>query len=361
MQTLTLKQLNRTLLSRQLLLKRHIIPPLAAIEKLIALQSQIPNPPYIGLWTRLQTFQRDDLTQLMESRQVVRAPFLRSTLHLVSADDHQSFRSILQPALVRAFKAFNGKQAKGLNIEQLVDIAKPFLENEPATTGELRDVLTPLAPDRIGNTLVTAVRTYLPCVQVPPGGTWGAGTRASYTTAEQWLGEARPADLRTLLHRYLAAFGPASVMDFQAWTGLVSLKQTIEPFKKDLVVYQGKDGKELLDLPDMPILADDTPAPIRFIPEYDNLLVSHKDRRRVIADDHRKKVFLSAARVLGTVLIDGFVGATWKSNRDKDIATLNVSLFESYPDDILEQIEAEGQQLLRFIEDDADELMVQFD
>jgi len=356
--TLTLKQLNRTTLARQLLLERHDLTSLEAIEQLVGLQSQIPNPPYIGLWTRLQTFQRDSLTQLMEDRQVVRAPMMRSTLHLTTADDHQYFRAVLQPALTRAFKSFNGKFAKGLDIEKLVNVAKPFLENEPATTGELKQMLLEIEPTKNGDTLAQAVRFHLPIVQLPPGGTWRSGTRASYTTADNWLGQAQPSDLGTMLRRYLRAFGPASVMDFQAWSGLVSLKKVIEPYIKDLIIYQDENGKELLDLPNMPILSEDTAVPIRFIPEYDNLLVSHKDRTRVIADDDRQYVFLSAARVLGTVLIDGFVGATWKSNRDKDTATLTISPFTPLSDEVLEAIEHEGQQLIRFIEDDADVYVV---
>jgi len=360
-QTLSPKQLNRTLLSRQLLLHRHQMYPADAIEKLVGLQSQIPNPPYIGLWTRLQTFERDHLTKLMEARKVVRAPMMRSTLHLVTDEDHQKFQPIIQPALDRALRAFFGKDARELDIDKLVKAARPFIEEEPRTTGEIKQMLLDSAPDKNGDAMAYAVRNNLQLVQVPPGGTWGTGTRASYTTAQSYLGDPTPSDLETLLHRYLAAFGPASIMDFQAWVGIASLTKTIKPMMKDLVTYETEDGTKLLDLPHMEILPEDTPTPIRFIPEYDNLLVSHKDRNRIIADDDRKYVFLSAARVLGTVLIDGFVGATWKTEREKDVASLRVSLFEQVDGDTIEAIDKEGQKLIRFIEDDAEAFVVEFD
>ncbi len=353
MQTLTLRQLNRTLLSRQHLLHRHEIAPMEAIEALVGLQSQIPNPPYIGLWTRLKHFRRDDLTQLMNERKVVRAPLLRSTLHLMTVDDHQKFQSVLQPALDRALRSFYGKRAQGLDIDALVKYAEPFIEEEPRTTGEIKQMLLEIFPDKDGDAMAYAIRNNLQLIQVPPGGTWGAGTRASYTTAKAYLGAATPSNLETLLHRYLAAFGPASIMDFQAWIGITSLTSTIKPMMKNLAVYKSPEGKELLDLPNMQILDESTPAPIRFIPDYDNLLVSHKDRNRIIADDDRKYVFLSAARVLGTVLIDGFVGATWKVTREKDIATLRVILFEQTNNDTIDQIKTEGLALLQFIENEA--------
>ncbi len=360
---LSLRQLNRTLLARQLLLERSRLDCLVAIETLVALQSQIPNPPYIGLWTRLQRFQRRDLTSLLESRQVLRAPWLRSTLHLVSAPDHQRFQPVIQPALARGLRSFFGARARDLDIERLIEIAKPYLEAETPAIGALRDKLQEHEPERDKQAMAYAVRSYLPLAQIPPSGTWGVGTRATYTTAESWLGA--PASASTepdaLFRRYLAAFGPANVMDFQTWTGMTSLKTRLAPALKDLVTYQDESGKMLNDLPDLPIAAADAPAPVRFLPEYDNILIAHKDRGRILPEAQRKKVFVSAGRVLGSVLIDGFVGAIWKSRRDKTAARLLVSLFAPQPDDILGEIEAEGLALLRFIEDDAEDFSLAFE
>ena len=150
-------------------------------------------------------------------------------------------------------------------------------------------------------------------------------------------------------------------MDFQTWTGMTSLKSQLAPSLKELFSYRDEDGKELYDLPNLPHAPAGTPAPIRFLPEYDNILIAHKDRRRVLPEAQRKKVFVSAGRVLGSVLIDGFVGAIWKARREKTKAILLVSLFEKQTDEILGGIEAEGSTLLRFIEDDAKDFRVEFD
>ncbi|MCY4539098.1 MAG: winged helix DNA-binding domain-containing protein [Chloroflexi bacterium] len=350
---LTLRQLNRTLLARQMLLERQDAHPIAAIKHLIALQSQIPNPPYIGLWTRLRQFERRQLTELLASREIVRAPWIRSTLHLVSAADHQRFQAVIQPALVRGLRSFFGARGADLDIERLISVAKPFLEAHQPSIGDLRKHLQQHEPQANKEAMAYAVRSYLPLVQIPPSGTWGAGTRATYTTAERWLGPAVPSDLPSLFRRYLAAYGPAGVMDFQTWTGMTRLKSQLAPALADLMVYRSESGQDIYDLPEATIAAPDAIAPVRFIPEYDNILIAHRDRSRILPDEHRKKVFLSAGRVIGAVLIDGFVGATWNVKKDRNSLTLFVRLFEAEPKNCLRAIEEEGNRLLRFIDDQA--------
>lgn len=355
MSVLTRRQLNRATLARQLLLERDPRDITAAVAHLVGLQAQIPNPPYIGLWVRLAEFQRNDLTQLMESRQIVRVPFLRSTLHLVTAQDYLSLRSTIQPALVRALGAFFGKKARGFDIEALVAAAKVGFAEKPLTSGEIKAILRTVAPDADGNALAYAVRTYLPQVQVPPGGTWGTGA-AAYTTAEQWFGQpVDPAeDLRTLTCRYLAAFGPATIQDVQAWSGMTRLKAPLEALKPEVRVLRDETGKELLDLPDAPLPPEDVPVPPCFVPAYDNLLVSHANRTRIIADEDRSKVFLSAGRVQPTILVDGFVAGTWKTERVKTHATLSIEPFAPLAAEVESVLFAEGERLLRFIEAEAE-------
>ncbi|MCY3865509.1 MAG: winged helix DNA-binding domain-containing protein [Chloroflexi bacterium] len=358
--TLSLRQLNRTLLARQLLLQRQNLDCAGAIEALGGMQSQIPNPPYIGLWTRLREFSKPQLTAALETRAVARAPWIRSTLHLVTADDHQRFQAVIQPALARGLRSFFGARAKGLDIERLIAIAKPYLEAKEPAIGELRDKLQEHQPDEDKQAMAYAVRSYLPLVQVPPSGVWGLGTRATYTTAESWLGVAASSDLAALFRRYLAAFGPADVMDFQTWTGMTSLKSRLNETLSTLVFYRDESGRALYDLPDQPTLDEDLPAPIRFLPEYDNILIGHKDRRRILPEAHRRKVFVSAGRVLGSVIIDGFVAAIWKVEREKERVTLRVTLFEEQTEYVLEKIEAEGLALARFLEEDAAAHRVEF-
>ena len=213
------RELNRAFLARQMLLEREGLSADDAAGRLVGLQAQVPNPPYVGLWTRLRDFRREELTGLLEERRVVRAPLMRSTLHLVRAEDYLLLWPAIQPALSRALNAFFGKKARSLDVEGLVAAARDALDEAPRTMGELKAVLAAVAPGRDGDALNYAVRANLPIVQVPPGGTWGSGARAAYTTAESLLG--RPPSgsgepLRDLLLCYLGAFGPASVGDFQA-------------------------------------------------------------------------------------------------------------------------------------------------
>jgi hypothetical protein len=362
MQTLTRRQLNRTLLARQMLLERQSLSVVDAVRGLAGLQAQIPNPPYIGLWTRLEDFEREMLTGAMERREVVRAAMMRSTLHLLTAEDYLGLRMAIQPALIKALSAFFGQRGKGLDVEKLCEVARPFLAEQPRTTGELKNRLLEVVPDADGDALAYLVRTYLPLVQVPPGGTWGSGSAGAYTLSDVWLKKLLPpVDLPLLVRRYLAAFGPASVMDIQAWSGLTRLKERVAELKEELITYRDEKGTELYDLPDLPLIDEDTPAPVRFLPEYDNLIISHADRTRIIADEDRPKIFLSAARVRATFLIDGFVAGAWKIEKEKKGATLVIEPFIPLSNDDRRALEAEGERLLRFVEDKAENTAIRFE
>ena len=262
--SLTLKQLNRTLLARQLLVERKGRDPLDVFQQLIALQSQVPNPPYIGLWTRLESFERRQLTNLLEARRVARAPWIRSTLDLVMEEDHQRFQAVIQPALVRGLRSFFGKQVQAFDTDRLVALAKPFLDSQEPAIGALCAYLLEHQPNDNKEAMAYAVRSHPPLVLIPPAGTWGAGTRATYTTAEKWLGTADPAELPSPFRRYLASFGPASVMDLQTWTGMTNLRAQLAPHLDSLTNYQDENGKRIYDIPALPIVAEHTAAPISF-------------------------------------------------------------------------------------------------
>ncbi|MGI9122486.1 MAG: winged helix DNA-binding domain-containing protein, partial [Rubrobacter sp.] len=327
---LTLRELNRATLARQMLLDRQAILVLDAVERLAGLQAQVTSPPYVGLWTRLRDFRREDLTRLMEERQVVRATLMRATLHLMTAEDYLLLRPALQPALTRSMNSIAGKRLDGLDVDRLVGAAREYFEREPHPFADLRPLLSELEPDRDPSALAYAVRTSLPLVQVPSGGVWGYSGKAPFTTAERWLGRALSGseDPRRLVLKYLAAFGPAMVRDVQTWSGRMQLKQPVEELRAELRTFRDERGNELLDLPDAALPPEDTPAPPRFVPDYDNLVLSHADRGRVISDEHRKKVFLSAARVRATFLIDGFVRGAWKVEKTRKTATLVIEPFE---------------------------------
>ncbi len=359
--TLTLRELNRATLARQMLLDRESLRVPDAVERLVGLQAQVPNPPYIGLWTRLRDFRRDDLTRLLEQREVVRATLMRATLQLMNAGDYLLLRPALQPALTRSLRSIAGRRLEGLDLDRLVAAARTSVEEAPRTFAELRVLLSGLEPDRDPSAMAYLVRTHLPLVQVPPGGTWGTGGSPAHVLAESWLGAplAAPKEsLRALLLRYLAAFGPASVKDIQTWSGLVRLKEPVEELKPELRIFRDESGNELLDLPDAPLPPADTPAPVRFVPDYDNLVLAHTDRTRVIADEHRSRVFLSAARVRATFLLDGFVRGTWKIEKSRGSATLLIEPFDPLPEEARDALLKEGKRLVRFIEDGAKEFEV---
>lgn len=361
---LTLRELNRATLARQLLLDRATLPVPDAIERLVGLQAQVPNPPYIGLWTRLQDFRREDLTRLMEERQVGRATLMRSTLHLMTVEDYLLLRPALQPALTRSLRSIAGRRVEGLDLDRMLAAARASLEEAPRTFTELRALLTELEPDRDPSALAYLVRTHLPLVQVHPAGTWGSGGSPAYALAGSWLG--RPLsgseDPRDLVLRYLAAFGPATVKDVQTWSGLVRLRGQIEEMKSELRIFRDERGNELIDLLDMPLLEDlaDLPAPPRFVPEYDNLVLAHADRTRVVPDEYRSSIFLSAARVRATFLVDGFVCGTWKIEKAQRVATLVIEPFEPLAREDRDALAEEGERLVRFVGDAAEAFKVRF-
>jgi hypothetical protein len=348
---LTLRELNRATLDRQMLLERHTIPALDAVERLAGLQAQVPSPPYVGLWTRLRDFRREELTRLMEERQVVRATLMRATLHLMAAEDYLLLRPALQPALTRSMNSIAGKRLEGLDLDRIVGTAGEYFESEPRPFADFRLLLAELEPDRDQSALAYVVRTQLPLVQVPTGGVWGYSGKVPFTTAEKWLGRelSGSEDPRGLVLKYLAAFGPATVSDVQTWSGRMRLKESVEEIKPELRIFRDENDNELLDLPDAPLPAGDTPAPPRFVPDYDNLVLSHADRGRVISDEHRKKVFLSAARVRATFLIDGFVRGAWKVEKTRRTATLVIEPFERLSRGDRDALNEEGERLVRFL------------
>ncbi|MCC6801463.1 MAG: AlkZ family DNA glycosylase, partial [Anaerolineae bacterium] len=205
------------------------------------------------------------------------------------------------------------------------------------------------------------VRTHLPLVQVPVATGWSYPGSPQFTLADAWLG--KPVDdandLPRLVRRYLAAFGPARVTDIQTWSGL-KLKGALDTIKPELVTYRDEQGGELLDLPDAPLPDADTPAPERFLPEFDNLLLSHSNRTRVVADAYRSKVYLPGLRVAATILVDGFVRGAWKVEKAKGAAALAIEPFTALTAANRAALKAEGKRLVRFIEPEAKTHAVRF-
>ena len=298
----------------------------ATIERLVGIQAQEPKSPYLGLWTRLQNFRPQELEDLLVSRHVVRILLMRGTIHLVSAQDALALRPHMQLRLDRELQSGPfAKRLKGLDLDEVADAGRKILEDEPQGTADAGKRLQPRWPDREHTVLGNALRNKLALVQLPPRGLWHRSGRAVCTTLETWLDQEQHAMPRErLVLRYLKAFGPATVMDAQQWSGLTKLAEVFEALRPQLVTFRNEAGKELFDLPDAPRPDPETPLPVRLLPEFDNILLAHADRRRVIADD-RLGVVVGGKP---TVLVDGYVVATWTISKDK---TITVDYLENIP------------------------------
>lgn len=354
--TLSLRQLNRATLARQMLLARETATSVAAVERLAGLQAQLARPPFAGLWTRVEGFQRGDLLQPLRERQIIRATAMRGTLHLMSASEYVALRGALQPMLTKGMQSILRERAQDLAIDALRAEARAFFGGKPATFDALRNHLKAKHPEADERAMGYAIRMHLPLVQVPTDDAWGFPAASDFALADDWLGKKVPtgeAPAHTLVRRYLAAFGPATPRDAQVWSGLQSLRAAFEELRPELVAFRDERKRELFDLPDAPRPDEDTPAPVRFLPEFDNLVLAHDDRTRVIADEHRPKVTLKNLQVRATFLVDGFVAGTWKVERKKKIATLVLEPFGKLARKTLAELEREGEALLRFVEEDA--------
>jgi hypothetical protein len=352
---LTNRELNRATLARQLLLKREKTTPLKVIERLVGLQAQLARPPFIGLWSRIQRFDRAQLIKSLHSREVVRSTSMRATIHLMSAKDYSTLRPAIQPVLDRAIKSILRDRTQGLDIEQLVAEARKFFDHQPATFDALRDHLQQLHPKADERAMGYSVRCLLPLVQVPTDAPWGFPGAAAFTVAESWLGRklGTEVDPRALVLRYLEGFGPATPADAQSWSGLQGLAPTFEALRPKLTSFENEDGRELFDLPGSPRPDAAVPAPVRFLPDFDTLMLGHADRRRLIAEEHRSAVFTKNLLVPGMFLVDGFVAGIWKIERARKSATLVLKPFEKLSKSNRAQVEEEGQAMLRFAEPDA--------
>lgn len=357
------RALGRATLARQLLLRRHAMTATEAMEHLVGLQGQLANPPYLGLWSRLSTFAITDLTELLTSRKAVRGGLMRGTLHVVTARDFLRLRPVLQPVHDRAQRGFFRRDTEGMDLGELAAFCASVLDERYSTNVELRKALAAKWPERNATSLLHSVQYLLPTVYVPPGGTWGTGGSTPLATVDSWLGTPLPESdgPSEMILRYLAAFGPASVKDIQAWSGLTRLKQPVDELRPKLVTFRSAEsGVELFDLPDAPRPDAGTPAPVRFLPEFDNLLVAHADRTRVISDEHRAITNTRNGGVAATVLVDGKVAGRWRLVRAKKAVTLEIEPFAPFAASDRKQVLAEGEALLAFAGEDAEEQGVRF-
>jgi Winged helix DNA-binding domain len=324
--TLSNRTLNRTLLARQLLLERTTMPVVAAVEHLGGLQAQAPVPPYLALWTRLEPFGFDALSTLVIDRSLVRMTLWRGTLHLISADDVYLMRTALQPELDKwARNVMPPATRVEIDLDKLARITREYVDSEPRTVAEIGTFLEEHFPAARARELSTQAQMLVPMVQVPPRGIWGVGGVPQNVAMATWLGRDLPfeAAVPELITRYLRAFGPASLADMQAWSRLIGLKAHAADL--GLVEYRNEAGKVLLDVPDGVIVPEDTPAPARLLPAFDNVLLGHADRTRIMSDEARSRWGAVRNGIFPpTFLVDGFLCGTWSVAETRDTATLTI-------------------------------------
>jgi hypothetical protein len=314
-EVLTRRELNRALLARQLLLDRQDISAADAIGRVGGLQAQAAVPPFVGLWTRIAGFDATELQGLIDVGEIVRATLMRHTIHFVGTDDYAWLRPTIQPALDANFSAQTRKRLAGVDMEPFLRAARKEFRKRPVTFAEIKTLIRELAPDSDVDAIAYGVRTRVPLIGVPNSSRWRFGGRAPFVLAGK-LGKPDP---KRMVRRYLAAFGPATPGDATAWSGVGGMREVFESMRGELRTFRDEAGRELFDVPDGLLPGGEVDAPVRFLPEYDNTLLGHKDRTRVIADEHRSLVYIGHGLMTGTVLLDGFAAAGWRA-KDGELA-----------------------------------------
>jgi hypothetical protein len=356
-ETIQRRALNRALLERQWLLGRVDKPIGKAVEHLVGLQAQAALPPYYGLWSRLERFDPHELGRMLTEREVVRMTLLRATVHLVTVRDALLLRPLVQHVVERNHNGAFGRRMGGADPEELATVVPELLDGEALTARELGTLLVTRGIGADVEAIGNAARVYVPLVQVPPRGVWGAGGQAKYQPLEAWVGRRleREPSIDEVVLRYLGAFGPSSVLDVQNWSGLTRLKDVLERLRPRLLTFRDEQGKELFDLPDAPRPDPEVPAPVRFLGEYDNVLLGHADRRRIIPEDFPWRAMLADGRFVNNLLVDGSLRATWWIERDgKRRATLAIRPFRKFTRAERAEVAEEAARMIDFAAPDAD-------
>ena len=355
MKTLSRRALNRATLARQLLLARSDRTVEDAVEHLVGLQAQTPHTWYTGLWTRLSGFDPDETGRRLTERRLVRMALMRSTIHLVTARDAVALRPPLDPVVRRPLAGVHRRNVEGIDLAELVEAGRTLVDEQPRTFSELGVLLAARWPGRDPGALSLAVRALLPLVQVPPRGVWGRSGQAKHTSLAAWLPavRAKQATARDIVLRYLGAFGPASVRDMQNWSGLSRLQEIVGEL--DLVTFRDEHGRELFDRPEAPRPDPDTPAPVRFLYDFDNLLLGHDDRSRVVSDAHAAIDFGERMEMPATFLIDGMTAGMWKCVVRRRAATMTLAPVVAIKPDAESELTAEAERLAAFLAPKAQE------
>ena len=336
---LTLRELNRALLERQLLLGRRRLAAAGAIERLCALQAQYSPSPYIALWSRITGFRKEQLARALEERKVVKSTLFRITLHMTSARDYPYFAAAWLPAA--------REMTPRLTIEKAAELSRKVsaAAGKPVTHEQIESI----AAEEMGGRW--RVRTLAPLLHVPPSGTWGFHGRPELLLMKAWLGgdlPTREEGARHLVRSYLAAFGPATQQDLLRFSGvrIGDLRPGLEQL--ELRTFRDERGRVLLDLPRAPLPEGDVPAPVRFLPKWDSSLLAYAppERTRILPEKFRSTVIRKNGDVLPTVLVDGFVAASWNVDKKRG---LEIEPLRRLTKTERAEIDEEGERLVEFV------------
>jgi hypothetical protein len=318
------------------------------IEHLVGMQAQEPRDPYVALWSRIDGFRPEELEALLEGRRAVRMTLMRGTIHLVTDRDCLALRPAMQGVCERLFWGSPfGRQLGGVDADEVLATGRALLDEEPRTRSEVKALLAGRWPEEDADSLAYAVAYLVPLVQVPPRGLWSRSGRATLTTADAWLGRrvepsAAPDDA---VRRYLAAFGPASVRDIATWSRLTGVRGIVERLRGGLRTFRDANGVELFDLPEAPLADPATPAPVRFLSQYDNVFLSHADRSRIVDPADRPRFGSWEGTSFRMVLVGGFIRAIWRPE-DGDVVVRPLRRLSRRD---AAAVEAEGRRLARFL------------
>ena len=354
MKPLTLRDLNRATLARQLLLERVPLEVATAVHRLGALQAQRPRAPYVALAARLEGFEREELNRALHDRTVVRATLMRETLHLVAAEDYPHDAV----AMARYFNRLREKNLpEGVDMARVVELAAhaEAALAQPLEATALRPILAQLEAQVDEDRVWRSVRTNALILHVPGDEVHAFGQRNRFVAAAAWLGarEAEEADgTRRLVQRTLASFGPSSRADLAAFTGLAvaAIAPALQALEPELERLTDEHGRELYDLHGAPRPSADTPAPLRLLGEWDNVLLAHADRTRMFDDETRRRVIRKNGDVMPTILLDGVVAGRWSWRRKRDLATLEATPFVKLTKAALADLEREAEFALTVLE-----------
>lgn len=349
--TIDERALNRATLARQHLLERAAITPYEAIGHLVGLQAQTPRSWYLTLWSRLRDFDPEATGRLLEERRIVRSWFMRQTIHAVTDADAPLLRAFTRSTIERSIRGKWLMALAGIDLGELAAEVRRATTDAPRTPNELTALVSarwPRATDHIA--ITNAAKALVALVQEPPRGVWGRGGAVRLSPLDRWLGTPIPeqVDPLSILRRYLAAYGPASVADAQMWSGVTRLGEAFERLRPELLTFRGEDGRELFDVPDAPRPDSETPAPVRFLADFDNVLLAHADRSRFVDAAARARLTYREGPYPSYLLVGGRLAGAWFANVDGGSVTAGVGTLWRLDADDEAAVRDEADAMLRF-------------